>query len=544
MVTLRRPQFGKAWQIFRDGLDAAEQRIGHRMTGLALAQGHVRGIAVALALVAGLTLCLLGVTQFIVLHHVSSIYLIPVLAAAIRLGIAPAIAAAVGGIAASAFFFYEPIYDFRVSQPEHILDLILFVIVAAMTGELAARARTHALVAEERESEMRALYAFSKRLAVATDPGQIYAAIEDHLNVVTGWRVIYFDAGASALRREDDAVPELVRAAVRDWIERPRNPTAAVIEDAITGTAWMVRPVSQRNLAFGLVAIDLGRVSQAGRSSAEHPTYQRITAVLADAEATLERLDVARAIGEAKLRAEAETLREALMGSVSHGLRTPLASIMGSASILVQAPAIAQEPRLAGLAGIVRDEAERLNSDIERLLEASRISSASVRPHKAWAEVADIVNAAMASQRRNLTGHRVAVQLPEDLPLVHVDAVMIEQALVQVLDNAAKYAPRGSPILIEVHAGNAEIAISVTDQGAGMSDQERERAFERFYRGARTAASTSGSGLGLWIAHAFAIACGGRLEVASAGIGRGTTATLVLPVTEAMPTEHAGGQDA
>ena len=95
-----------------------------------------------------------------------------------------------------------------------------------------------------------------------------------------------------------------------------------------------------------------------------------------------------------------------------------------------------------------------------------------------------------------------------------------------------------------MHAGNAEIAISVTDQGAGMSDQERERAFERFYRGARTAASTSGSGLGLWIAHAFAIACGGRLEVASAGIGRGTTATLVLPVTEAMPTEHAGGQDA
>jgi two-component system, OmpR family, sensor histidine kinase KdpD len=170
----------------------------------------------ALALVAGMTLCLLAVTRFVELHHVSSAYLIPVLIAAIRLGIVPAIVAAVGGVAASAFFFYPPIFDFRVENPEQILDLPLFVIVAAVTGQLAARARAHAVLAQDREGEMRALYAFSKRLAVATDPAQIYSAIRDHLDANTGCRVVYFEAGASlsASHREANNLPDSVLRAV------------------------------------------------------------------------------------------------------------------------------------------------------------------------------------------------------------------------------------------------------------------------------------------------------------------------------------------
>ena len=489
----------------------------------------------ALALVAGMTLCLLAVTRFVEPHHVSSAYLIPVLIAAIRLGIVPAIVAAVGGIAASAF--YPPLYDFRVEDPEQILDLPLFVIVAAVTGQLAARARAHAVLAQDREGEMRALYAFSKRLAVATDPAQIYSAIRDHLDANTGCRVVYFEAGASlsASHREASNLPDSVLRAMSRFAQAGSNSAGMSVDDERPGTSWLICAVSGTNAAFGVVAMDVGRQGLASMQP-------RIDAVLADAAATLERLDVARAIGEVKLRTEAETLRAAMMGSVSHGLRTPLASITGSASILVQAPAITQDPRLAGLAGIVRDEAERLNSDIQRLLDASTISSVGVRPTMAWVDTAEIMHAALARQRKKLALHALAVKVPDDLPLVNADQMLIEQALGQVLDNAVKYSPTGSKIDIEARSRGGFTVLTVSDQGAGLSAEERDLMFERFYRGPRTRETASGSGLGLWIARAFVLACGGTIEASSKGLDLGTQVRITLAEVP-MAAAARGGTD-
>jgi two-component system sensor histidine kinase KdpD len=394
-------------------------------------------------------------------------------------------------VGASAFFFYAPIYDFRVENPAHFLDLPLFIIVATVTGQLAARMRSHALLASEREHAMRALYAFSKRLAVAVDPTQIYSAIQDHLTQITGCRVVYFAPG-TASRSEGPIVPDAVQQAVAEFAQNGGCANVSVADD-IGGSVWLIRPVSLTHPAFGLVAIDSGRAPARG-----HPSKQRMDTALADATATLERLDVARVIGEANLRGEAETLRAALIGSVSHGLRTPLASIMGSASILARAPMIAQEERLAGLVGIVREEAERLNSDIQRLLDASRISTQGVKPQMDWADAADIVNAAVASQHRRLAGHSIVLRLTDDLPLVYVDAVLIEQALIQLIDNAAKYSPDGATITIETGDRAGEISICVSDEGPGIPTQDGDQIFERFYRGAITRETTSGSGLGLW----------------------------------------------
>lgn len=309
-----------------------------------------RALLLALALVGATTVCLLAVTRVVELKHISSAYLIPVLIAAIKLGVAPAIVAAIGGVGASAFFFYPPIYDFRVSDPQQLLDLPLFIVVATVTGQLAARARAHALLAREREGETRVLYAFSKRLAAATDATQIYSAIQDHLSLITGCRVHYFEAGKPeiASRHANGELPAAVSKTVRDAQRGFVDRAGTWIDDNQTGTRWFVRPISQLAPQFGLVAIDVGHAVRAG----DHAMQQRIDAVLADATATLERLDVARAIAEAKLRTEAETLRAAVMGSVSHGLRTPLASIVGSASILVQAPGIKEDHRLSALADI------------------------------------------------------------------------------------------------------------------------------------------------------------------------------------------------
>ncbi len=515
-------------------------RAAHKAVDALPGGRYARAGLLSFLLFGATTLCLLAATRSLDLPHVSSAYLIPVLVAATTLGLVPALMVAVAGVVASAFLFYPPIYDLRVSNPQHLIDLSLFVIVAVATSQLSALARTHAARAEEREGEIRTLYNFSRRLAVATEPSEISAAIQDHLSAMTGRRVVYFGAGEPAarsdMRQAGSPVPDAIRNAVDRLARGDADVTSVSVDDTATGTRWLLRPVSLGNAAFGLLAIDMGAALERPPSA----MYSRIDALLADATATLERLGVAHAINEVRLRAEAETLREALMGSVTHGLRTPLASIIGSASILVETPAVAQDPRSASLAGIVRDEAERLNHDIQRLVDASRISSAGVRPHFAWADPADIVNAALTRQRRSLAGHTLVLRLSEDVPLVHVDPVLIEQALAQILDNSAKYAPPGTVIRIEGDRRADQTAITVRDEGAGLTAEERGRVFERFYRGPRSATTATGSGLGLWIAHAFVSACGGRLEAASPGPGQGTTITMLLPAPSISRSSASG----
>jgi two-component system sensor histidine kinase KdpD len=318
------------------------------------------------------------VTLVVKLNHVSIVYLIPVLIAAVRWGVIPGMVAALAGIAASAFFFYPPIFDFRVSDPQQVIDLVLFLIVAVVTSHLAARLRS-------RENELRT-------------------------------------------------------------------------------------------------------------------------------------------------RRQAEIFRDALIGSVSHELRTPLSSIVGSTYLLANAPCVKQDARLVALADDVRQEAERLNDDIQNLLDASRITNAGIQPKLQWTDVSDIINAALERKQQRLSGHPLKVSIPENLPLVRVDPALIEQVLGQVLDNAAKYSPFGTPITIVAAADNQDVSIAVTDQGAGLNDEERTRIWDRFYRSPRHLSATSASGLGLWVARAFVLASGGSIEANSAGPGLGTTMTIRLPM--------------
>jgi two-component system sensor histidine kinase KdpD len=230
------------------------------------------------------------------------------------------------------------------------------------------------------------------------------------------------------------------------------------------------------------------------------------------------------------VRAETDHLRDALIESVSHELRTPLASILGATSVICGSSAVQAEPRIAALAGVVRDEAERLNNDIQNLLDASRISSEGVRPQLEWAEPADIVNSALERCRTRLAGHRVEVRLSDDLPLVQVDAVLIEQALGHIIDNAGKYSAPGSRIVVDGTLDREQIVVSVSDKGVGLTPEEKARLGERFFRGSRHLATVPGSGLGLSIAKAFLRANGGRFEATSRGEGLGLTIAIFLPV--------------
>jgi two-component system sensor histidine kinase KdpD len=232
-------------------------------------------------------------------------------------------------------------------------------------------------------------------------------------------------------------------------------------------------------------------------------------------------------------------LRDALIGSVSHELRTPLASIMGAATVLADAPVVAKEMRLRSLATVVREEAERLNNDIQNLLDATRVSRQDLQPRRQWVDPADIINAAIERRLGRLAEHRIISDIQPDLPLVDVDPMLIEQALGQIIDNAVKYSPAGSTIKVTASAQDQQAVLSVHDEGMGLTQQEQAHLWERFFRGERHIAKITGSGLGLWIARAFVTANSGRLEAASEGVGRGTTISLCLPAAEVAVTDRA-----
>lgn len=500
---------------------------------------ELRGSAIALVLVAATTLVAYVLIQSLDVRRGSVIYLLPVLLAGWHLGLVPALVAAVAGVLWSGYFFFSPYYSFYLARPNEILNLVLFMVVAVVTSHLANSMKKQTELARKSEKEMGDLYAFSRRLAAASSAADIYLAIEEHLASLVQRKVVLFGAVADGdhdAKPDQEGLSQRVHAAIAEI--RAGRTLATTVDDG-AGDIWLVRRVSQKNADFGVIAIDLGSVPPGAVEEIRH----RVDDVLSDAAATLERLDVARALNDAKMRSETELLREALIGSVSHELRTPLASILGAATVLSKSPVIAKDERLTSLAGVVRDESERLNNDIQNLLDATRISREQIRPRQEWIEPQDIVNSALERRRRRLAGHNVSLDMDSNLPLIYVDAVLVEQALVQVVDNAAKYSPPGSPIVIAAKRNGRDVVLSVKDEGVGLTPEESAQLGERFFRGARHAATTSGSGLGLWIAKAFVTANGGKIQAVSAGADHGAVVSIHLPFATPANQPEVGPDD-
>ncbi len=491
--------------------------------------GGAGGVVGALCLVIGITVILETLKRLVELPPIIITYLIPVLIAAIRWGYLSAIVAAVTGAGSAAFFFYRPLYSFYVEDPARRLGILIFAVVATVATHLAVRMRRESEIVRKREKEISDLYAFSRRLAGSHSTSDIFDAIQKHLSTLVGRKVALFEprgpAGKSEQIGEGD-VPQNIRAAVAAVIAGRTAATAGAAIADEHDNLWLVRAVLPKTPDLGVVAIDLGRQTP----ESEEEIRSRIEAVLYDAASTLEQIGLAQAITEVRMRAESERFRDALIGSVSHELRTPLASILGAATVLCNASAVAGEPRLASLANVVRDESERLNNEIQNLLDATRITGEALQPTLEWVEVADVVNTAIERRHGRFGGHRIEVDLPAEMPLIHVDAVLIEKALGQILANAAKYSPTGSTITVRAWRDGGTLALAVGDQGAGLTSDDSAHLGERFFRGRRHIQTTPGSGLGFWIANAFVGANGGTIEATSLGEDKGTTVTMRLPV--------------
>jgi len=490
----------------------------------ASAPGGLRGVVAAVVLVISTNAILLGLRYIQERPPVSITFILSVLLAAIRWGMLAGTVTAIGGGISFTYFYYSPYYTYSAQDLSRFLGVLFFLIVALGTSYLAARTRRDAAAAVKRENEIRDLYTFSQRLSAASTPAGIFDAMQRHLETLVGRKVLLFDSrGTLEAKSERIDIPK----AVTESLGQTRAPGAEDSKGIVfgDGRAWLVRPVSVKNADFGVIAVDLGR-----KTDNLEDLRTRVVAVINDAASSLERLGLARTIADARMRAETEQFREALIGSVSHELRTPLASILGASTVLSAAPEITANPRLESLAAVIHHESERLNVEIQNILDASRISSDGLQVKLEWAEPADFVNAALERCRHRLAKHPVEVNMPDELVLLQIDPVLMERALGQILDNAAKYSPEGSMIDVQGRRETDSFVLTITDRGAGLDPSDRSLLGQKFFRGKRHAQSTSGLGLGFWIANAFVGANQGTVEAASEGVNNGMAVKIRLPL--------------
>jgi two-component system sensor histidine kinase KdpD len=476
---------------------------------------------------------LLLIDRLLPLNLVPIVYLIPVVIAATRWGTWPAIVAAVAGAAVADFLFFPPFYSFRIDDPQEVINLCLFLFVALVSGDLASRLRRETETLRQREQEIQYLYEFSRRLAACFSVPDLILAIQNYLSVTLGQHAVFFFAALDKKFQPDHAgaIPAMVQVNAASMMEGA-GPGARTVIDEATKEVWLLRAVSSEETTHGVIAVNVGHGSRADIGA----RTQRVEAILAEASLTLHRLDIGRAMEEAALRLKAELLRDAFHTNLAHELRSPLASIRGSASVLETVPAIRNDARILSLVDAITDEVERLDGFTRNLLNAARVSASDVRPHLESAEPADIVNAAIRRRSRQLAAHTIKVEFADDLPLVNVDSALIEEACGQLLENAAKYSPSGSIISIDLRAEQGRVVLSVSDQGAGITPDELQQLGRKSFRSQRHQ-TTPGSGLGFWIASTFVRANGGTLDVSSRGQGQGTTASISLPGSRTNPSE-------
>jgi two-component system sensor histidine kinase KdpD len=488
------------------------------------------GVIAGILLVVVTDALLLGMRYIQELPPVAVTFLLSILIAAIRWGFLAGAVTSIGGVVSLTLFFYSPFYTYNAQDRSRFLGILFFLIVALVTSYLAARTRRDAAAAVKRENEIRDLYTFSQRLSAAGSPAGIFEAMQRHLETLVGRKVLLFDSRGTLEAKSERLGNVDIPKTVSDSVGRAQGAGSegarGIVVDDGQGSAWLVRPVSVNAADFGVIAVDLGR-----RTDAFDDLRNRVVAVINDAASSLERLGLARTLADVRMRAETEQFREALIGSVSHELRTPLASILGASTVLSAAPEITANPRLESLAGVIHHESERLNAEIQNILDASRISSNGLQVKLEWSEPADFVNAALERCRHRLGKHKVDVDMPDELVLLHVDSVLMERALGQILDNAAKYSPGSSLITLNGHREADSFVLTVSDQGSGLDPNDRSLLGQKFFRGKRSAQSTSGLGLGFWIANAFVAANQGSVEASSEGADRGMVVKIRLPLS-------------
>ena len=487
----------------------------------------------ALAVVATLLASALawGVASVLPLPNISLVFLAAVLLVAVRSSLGPALACAALSFLTYDFLFIPPNFSFSIQREEDVLTLLFFLLMAALTGNLAARQRRQLQALRDTQEETSELLDLSCKLTAATDRQAVISAAAQHLSGWNDLKVCLLNRnGPSAWTVETGgplAFSDTERAAA-DWAWQHDQPAGAGTGTLPLGRWWWW-PLSVEDGPLAL----LGVSAKEGQSLSGQ-RRRLLTALSQPLAQALARAQLADDLEAARLHGETEQLRSALLASVSHDLRTPLTSMRGSIdSLLALGEAIPLEDRRELLEG-TRDEAERLDRYIQNLLDMTRLGHGALKLARDWVSPADIVGSALNRLRAVLAPLQVSTEAPAQLPLLYVHAALIEQALVNVLENAARFSPAKGRLQLRAGADDDGLFFSVSDEGPGIPVEERAKIFDMFYTAARGDRGGQGTGLGLAICQGMVGAHGGRISVADGIDGRGTCITLHLPL-QAQP---------
>jgi two-component system sensor histidine kinase KdpD len=490
------------------------------------------------AVSAGLVLAVIPVAHLLRdmldVSNVALVFLMAILAGAVMYGLGPSLFASFVAVLAYNFFFLPPLYTFTISDPENVVALFFFAIVAVVASNLAARVRSQAVAAGQRARATDDLYQFSRKLAVAVTLDDLLWATAHQIALMLKVRVVLLlpEHDTLTLRAgfpPEDVLDEADFAAARwSW---EKNRVAGRGSDTLPGAKWLFQPMRTGRGPLGVVGIIR---DQPGLLLT--PEQERLMTALTDqASLAIERVNLARDLGRARLEAETDRLRSALLTSISHDLRTPLASILGSATSLRSQGVTLDKPTQDSLLGTIIEEADRLNRFIGNLLDMTRLESGALKPNTTLAELSDVMGAVLRRAGKILEHHTVQVSLPRDLPLLSLDMVLFEQVLFNVLDNAAKHAPAGSVIRIAAESDDERVVLRISDEGPGIPTGEADRIFEKFYRGGGPDRRRAGTGLGLAICRGFVEAMGGTIAATDRPDRPGAVFTITLPVPVLTP---------
>jgi two-component system sensor histidine kinase KdpD len=460
------------------------------------------------------------------------VYLLGVMGVAARSPRGPSILASALSVASLDFFFVPPYWTFAVTDVKHVVTFGVMFVVALVISGLTVRIRWLGESARHREQRTAALYALSRELASTRGVEPILNAAIRHIKEVFRGQVVVLlpDPGGQLLpdTRLDGGFPlSPTELGVGRWAYEHRQP-AGLGTSTLPGASALYLPLTASRGTLGVLGF---RPTDPQTLTTPEQVHQLETFVNQTALA-LERGKLADEAREAQIRIETERLRGALLSSVSHDLRTPLASITGSASTLLESHETLSPPARRDLLETVHEEAERLNRLVHNLLDMTRLESGAVQIKGEWHPLEEVVGAALASMAKVLRDRPVITSLPADLPLVLIDGVLIEQVLANLVDNAIKYSPPDSPIEIAARAGESAVTVEVADRGPGITPGEEERVFEKFFRG--RSGSSRGVGLGLAICRGFVEAHGGRIWVENRA-GSGAAFRFTIPLTGTPP---------
>jgi two-component system, OmpR family, sensor histidine kinase KdpD len=481
-------------------------------------------VFVAVALGLGLVL-----QQFLDVRNIALVFLTAVLASAVTYGLRPALYASAASMLAFNFFFLPPVRTFTIADPENVIALFFFLLVAMIASNLTARVRSQAVVARQRAKTTEDLYLFSRKLASVGQMDDLLWASAYQIASMLKVRVVILmpENGQLAVAvgyPPEDFIDE-VDVAAAEWAFE-RNREAGRGADTLPGAKRLFLPMRTGRGAVGVVGIDSDK-----EGPLLSPEQRRLFDALADQAAlAIERVHLVEDVDRARLAAEADRLRSALLTSISHDLRTPLAAIIGAAGTMKEYSNFLDEEMKAELLATVQDESERLNRFIANLLDMTRLESGALEPNATLHDISDILGSALQRAGKVLSGHCTELEVAADLPMLKLDAVLFEQVLFNILDNAAKYAPPGSRITIRSWQDDGSVHLQVLDEGDGIPPEDVERIFDKFYRVRKGDRVRAGTGLGLSICRGFVEAMGGTISAGNRADRRGAVFTITLPV--------------